>query len=646
MTDLIHVLLIEDNPGDARLIQEMLRESGGFTLHIVGTLGEALEQTQATAFDVILLDLSLPDSLGTDTLLKARAAVPNVAIIVLTGFDDQRVGVQAVKKGAQDYLIKDYVDARLLEHAIRYAIERHRIEAELRHSEEAYRSLIDDVFDTSMVAVIILDQRYMVVWCNAATEVYFGIGRGQLISKDKRVLINDSLKCIFADPEAYASHLLTAYEQQHFTERFECHVLPDINRAERWLEHWSQPIRTGMYAGGRIEHYTDITNRKALEAAEREQRRFAEALLDTAEVLTSTLDPDEVLDRILANVDRVVPHDTASVTLYEAGRLQIARRRSDDKRRTQEIAAENQLQLEDIPLMRQSIKSDEAIIIADLQMEEQFQAAAAQAKVRAYAGVPILLQKKIIGYINVFDRGAHAFTQEDASRLTAFAQQSAIAIQNARIYRQSQELAAFEERQRLARELHDSVSQTLFTSSAMAESALRRWDKDLRRSHELLEEVHHLTITALSQMRILLLELRPESLIKVSLQQLFTQYLEPIQSRRGFKLEMQIDDGPPLPPNVQIAVYRITQETLNNIEKHARATMVNVIVHDYSDRLELIIRDNGTGFDINQVSATSLGLEIMYERAASIDGSLHIESQVGEGTQVTLIWHKQQELTQ
>src|SRR5262245_57230440 len=159
MDNPVHVLLIEDNPGDTRLIREMLLGNGDgeFALATVGTLREATQQAQEIAYDVVLLDLSLPDSIGIDTLLKARAAMPDTAIIVLTGFDDQRVGLQAVQVGAQDYLIKDQVDARLLRRAIRYAIERHRSEAALRHSEEAYRSLIDDVFDTSMVAVIILD---------------------------------------------------------------------------------------------------------------------------------------------------------------------------------------------------------------------------------------------------------------------------------------------------------------------------------------------------------------------------------------------------------------------------------------------------------------------------------------------------------
>ncbi|MFN8375016.1 MAG: histidine kinase [Anaerolineae bacterium] len=646
MERLIRVLLVEDNPGDARLIREMLLDSRDeeFTLERVETLSAALKEVHESYYDVILLDLSLPDSFGFDTLLKARADIADTAIVVLTGYDDQRVGVQAVQMGAQDYLIKGDVHPKLLQRTIRYAIERHRSEIALRRSEEAYRSLINDVFDTSMVAVIILKKDFTVVWCNSATEVYFGISREQIINKDKRELINDSLKCVFADPDDYARRLLFAYEQNHFTERFECHVLPDETREERWLEHWSQPISTGMYAGGRIEHYTDITAHKRLEVAEQEQRHFAEALRDTAAILSSTLDIDEVLDRILANIGMVVPHDTASITLNHDDVLHVARQRSDDVRDTKEIAAENQLQLEDIPLLRKSINTQEAIIIPDLQHETQFAQVAEQANVRSYAGVPILFQDIVYGFINIFNQNPNAFTAKDVARMTAFAQQSAIALQNARLYQRSQELAALEERQRLARELHDSVSQTLFTCSAMSESVLRRWDKQPESARELMREVHGLTVTALSEMRILLLELRPDSLTRISLRQLFEQYLQPIQSRRGFQLELDIEGNPTLPPAAQIAFYRITQETLNNIDKHAKAKVVHVAVRDYPDRIELTIRDNGIGFDIHHTASTSLGLGIMRERAESIGANLTIDSQVGKGTHISLIWKKQREV--
>ncbi|MEQ8671646.1 MAG: histidine kinase [Aggregatilineales bacterium] len=648
MTDFkkISVLLIEDNPGDAILIREMLFDAGEgrFDLTIASSLQEGLTQIRQDGHDIILLDLSLPDSAGMDTLFKARLEAPETAIIVLTGFDDQTViGVHAVKTGAQDYLVKDDVDGKLLRRSISYAIERHRIERELRRSQQEYRSLIDDVFDISTVAVIILDKQFNIVWCNEATEIYFGIERERLLGKDKRELIDSELKCVFDDPDSYANHLHKSYEDNSFTDLFECHVFAEGDREERWLQHWSQPIRSGMYSGGRIEQYTDITQRKNLEIAELAARNFSDSLRDIAAFLTSTLELSEVLERILSNLHVAAEHDSAAITLLEDDYAWVARRKqSSTKRDTQELVAERQLQIEYAPFLDQMFSTHQPIIVADLQQESEVSETAIRANVCGFVGAPIVLRNRVIGFINMFSHQADYFTTHNAERLLAFAELAAIAIQNARLFQESQELAAVEERQRLARDLHDSVSQTLFTCRTMAETALRRWERDPDRARELVEEVHELTMTALNEMRILLLELRPSALTQVSLKELFDQYLKPIEARKQFELIITIDDIPTLPPDVQIAFYRIAQEALNNIDKHAQATQVEIRVNDRPGKLELHIKDNGSGFDDLEIAGTSLGLNIMRERAGAVGAQLTINSEVGTGTHVCVIWDKRE----
>jgi signal transduction histidine kinase len=130
---LINVLLIEDNPGDARLIRELLSEAmdSGFNLEVADQLGEGLNRLAQGGIDVVLLDLSLPDSKGLETFTTARAGARCVPIIVLTGLDDETVAINAVREGAQDYLVKGRVDWELISHAIRYAIERHKMLMEL-----------------------------------------------------------------------------------------------------------------------------------------------------------------------------------------------------------------------------------------------------------------------------------------------------------------------------------------------------------------------------------------------------------------------------------------------------------------------------------------------------------------------------------
>lgn len=148
------------------------------------------------------------------------------------------------------------------------------VEQKLRESEEVYRSLTNDVLDSSEVGMFILDRAFRVVWVNRALERFLGLRRDNIIGKDKRQLIRERIKSIFEEPEAFAEKVLATYDDNTYIEKFECHVLADKERKERWLEHWSQPIRSGLYSGGRIEHYTDVTERKRME----EQLRLAQKM--------------------------------------------------------------------------------------------------------------------------------------------------------------------------------------------------------------------------------------------------------------------------------------------------------------------------------------------------------------------------------
>ncbi|MFW5709809.1 MAG: response regulator [Chloroflexota bacterium] len=645
MVEGIHVLLVEDNPADVRLIQEMLLASPNerIFLNSVSTLADALARVEQNTYDAILLDLSLPDSSGINTLQRIRVPAFNTAIVVLTGMSDESVGIEAVQLGAQDYLPKDHVDRRLLIRSIRYAIERHSIEVALRHSEEEYRSLIDDVFETSMVAVLILDRAYNVVWCNQASEIYFGIGRERLLGRNKRQLIDSDLKYIFEDPDDYSTRLLRAYQDRSFSDRFECHVIAKGDRMDRWLEHWSQPIRGGLYNGGRIEQYTDITDRKRLQVAEQEQRKFAEALHDISTLLTSSLDLKTVLEHIMLSLDRVVAHDSAQISIIDGDYDQVVQHRSSDRSNPGDDVQMERKQLDYEPYARMMYQTGRYVIVGDLQAVEPLHSAARAAKVRAYMGAPIQLQDEVIGFINLLSEACDFFTDDHAQRLLAFTRLAAIAIQNARMFNQTRQLVTLRERQRLARELHDSVSQSLFTCRTMSEAAVRRLDKDPAQARALMESVNQLTTTALAEMRILLLELRPSSLVEVSLKHLFEQYLQPIQERREFDLRLAVEDFPPLPPDIQIALYRITQEALNNIDKHSQATQVVVRASGDADHLVLEIHDDGRGFDVNKVTPAQMGLGIMRERAQAIGASIEIGSELYGGTQIRVTWQREQQ---
>ncbi len=154
-----------------------------------------------------------------------------------------------------------------------------RAEDALQEGEEKYRSLTDDVLDTSPVGILILDPDFRVVWMNRALEHYFGLHRDEVIGKDSSHLIRKKTMHIFENAEEFAEKVLSTYKNNSDFETFECHILPDGKRQERWLEHRSQPIRTGLYAGGRIEQYYDITERKrAAGALARSEAIYREAI--------------------------------------------------------------------------------------------------------------------------------------------------------------------------------------------------------------------------------------------------------------------------------------------------------------------------------------------------------------------------------
>ncbi|MCD1295630.1 hypothetical protein CUJ83_11540 [Methanocella sp. CWC-04] len=138
-------------------------------------------------------------------------------------------------------------------------------EKRIQENEEKYRSLINDVLDRLTIGFFILDRDFRVVWINQTLETFFGIKREDVLGKDKKQMIRERIKFIFEHPENFESKVLSTYSDNTYVEKFECHIIPSGERKERWLEHWSQPVSSGIYAGGRIECYTDISKRKVAE---------------------------------------------------------------------------------------------------------------------------------------------------------------------------------------------------------------------------------------------------------------------------------------------------------------------------------------------------------------------------------------------
>lgn len=271
--------------------------------------------------------------------------------------------------------------------------------------------------------------------------------------------------------------------------------------------------------------------------------------------------------------------------------------------------------------------------------------------IRSFMFFPITIGDEVLGIFNVSYEKPHAAGEGELRLFQALVQRAALQIENARLYEQSKELAVLEERGRLARELHDAVTQTLFSASLVAEALPSTWEKDPQQGHGLLQELRNLSRGALAEMRTLLLELRPAALVETRLDDLLRQLGEAASGREGIPVNFTQEGQGTLPPEVHIALYRIAQEALNNVVKHARASQVDIrllyidVCQEEASQVQhrsvqLSITDNGRGFDMSQVPHHRLGLGIMQERAQSIGAHLFIDSHPGEGTQVNVVWEQ------
>jgi PAS domain S-box-containing protein len=253
--------------------------------------------------------------------------------------------------------------------------------------------------------------------------------------------------------------------------------------------------------------------------------------------------------------------------------------------------------------------------------------------------LPLEFASEVFGEISLLFSEPRTFTADEKAFLTSLVFQCAQAIERARLAEKAQTLAVIEERHRLARDLHDNVSQLLFSSSVISEMLPRllttKPDKALRQA----EDLHLMVRGAMAEMRTLLWELRPESIVQTKLSGLLTQLTYAAESRQDSKVSLSIHtaDEPILAPDVQIAFYRIAQEGIHNIFKHGHAATIAIRYRQTNCYTVLMITDDGHGFDSESDNA-GFGLRNMRERANSIGALFDIKSQLGKGTRLRLLW--------
>jgi PAS domain S-box-containing protein len=282
------IFIIDDSRDNIKVLEAMLVELN-YSVRVAFHGSTAIKSIIQAPPDLILMDVKMPDMDGYEVCkrLKSNKITKHIPIIFISGLDEIDAKVKALSGGGNDYMIKplhfEEVSARIQTHlAIRKMqkelesknielqqeiVEREQAEKLILKSEEQYSSIINDVLGTSNVGIFLLDKEFRVMWVNKAIEAYFGLERDEIIGKNNKQLIKNKICKIFEDKNEFKQTVLRTYDKNISEERFVCHVLSDNDRKERWLEHWSKPITSGLYSGGRVEQYTDITNMKLAEKA-------------------------------------------------------------------------------------------------------------------------------------------------------------------------------------------------------------------------------------------------------------------------------------------------------------------------------------------------------------------------------------------
>jgi len=393
----------------------------------------------------------------------------------------------------------------------------------------------------------------------------------------------------------------------------------------------------------------DVSNRiqaeQTLHRREKIRTHEQETLLAISHTLASTLElqPGLILDQLreivgYSNGGLFALEDSTLVTLAMRGRPQL------------EQASPLRIHLKGPETLAMLFNGHHTIRISDIWSEDlqaQFLrsllddgAAALLEGMRSWMWVPLAVKDRIIGGIGVGHATLNHFTPHHADLALSVANQAAITMVNAELYEQAQELAVMEERQRLARNLHDAINQSLFSAGLIAEVLPRVWNQDQDLALSSLEDLRRLTRSAQAEMRALLAELRPSTLIDSDLDELLHLLGNALSGRIDIPVVVTVTGEILLPAEVQIAFYRVCQEAFSNIAKHAKANRVEIILKQEGDMVELHIHDDGIGFDPDQTFSGHYGLEMMHERAESVGAHLSITSQPGHGTEHTVRWTK------
>lgn len=441
------ILYVDDSAFDRDLVRDALeKEHGGFVLTEAASPDEFEALLATGTFDLVLSDFHILGFSGLQVMEAVRAKDPRLPVIIVTGTGSEEIAVEAMKQGAADYVLKTPRHIQRLPQAIYATLERKRLQDEhdfalqmLYEREERFRSIIENSSD----GIFLLNEAATVLYASPAATSILGYPAQELVGMNGLTLLHpDDLPAatqLFVEIMQFPGVNFTAqYRMKH------------QDGSMRWVEGMGINLLDKPSVGAVISNFRDVTARKEAElvlqqtqAAEREQRILAEALRDTAAALAGTVDLPAVMNLILDTVGKVVPHDAASIMLMDGDHARVAYAHGYapplmDFFKTHDFSNDN------YSTIRQMAETGAPVLVYDTLLDKNWTAMDVPGAefLRSYAGVPIRVHGQIMGYLNLDSTEPGHFTQTHAEQLQTFANQAAVAIENAQLYEEIRGQAA------------------------------------------------------------------------------------------------------------------------------------------------------------------------------------------------------------
>ena len=554
-------------------------------------------------------------------------SVPLGEYFITTGAD-----ITSIKKSeAALRAARDELELRVQERTAELATANRDLLKEIVERKEVERQL--RIRTTAMEAaangILITDPQGNIQWSNPAIT--------QISGYEARDLVGQSMR-IFKSGQ----HAAAYYHQMWGTILSGKVWLGEtINqRKDRTLYIEEQTITPVHDESGQIAHFIaikqDITQRKEAEAelerrnlelqvisnAEHQQRQLSEALVAAALILNKSLKLNEVLALILEQIREVILYQLADITLLEGETFYDASHQGDLAWPTNLIGMNNRFEVEGFPIFDKMRQSGRPVLLLDTQAEPDWVSLEGLAWTRSFLAAPLLVEARVIGFVNLFSNQSGFFTPEMSDRLVAFAAHASVALQNAWLFEQvqasterlqslSRRLVEIQENERryISRELHDEAGQVL--TSLLVD--LRLLEKNISEPNilqKIITEMESSLNGVIENLHRIAMALRPASLDHVGLVAALRQHVESVGEKQGLNVSFRstgVVDR--LPANVETVLYRIVQEALTNIVRHAHATRADVVLTVRDGRLIVIVEDDGVGFNSNTaVAGDHLGL--------------------------------------